>query len=62
MKRYQNTGTQPILDNRMPGETWDGVVPEGVEQFLLGIGALKIISTDVAADKRIHSKKSDKKA
>lgn len=60
MERYQNVGTQPILDNRMPGEIWNGTIPEGQKQFLVGIGALKVISTDVGADDRL--KPSNKRA
>lgn len=58
MERYQNVGTQPILGDRMPGDIWDGTIPEGQKQFLLGIGALKIISHDVQADQRIKTTKT----
>lgn len=61
MKRYTVTGTQPVLGDKMPGETFDGVIPEGEEQFLLGIGAIKIISNDVASDKRIAPESSSDK-
>jgi hypothetical protein len=61
MKRYMHTGTQPILDNRQPGETWDGEMDEGQEKFLVGIGAVKIISDDVTADKRVSPEKAKDK-
>lgn len=60
MKRYTVTGDQPVLGDKMPGETFDAVLPEDQERFLVGINAIKVISTDVAADKRIHSPKSKK--
>lgn len=57
MKRYKNVGTTPVLDRRMPGDTFDADLPDDLEAFLLRIGALKIISQDVKADDRISKPK-----
>lgn len=57
MKRYEVTGTQPVLDNRMPGEKFNADIDPGQEQFLLGIGAIKIISQDAESDKRLAQNK-----
>lgn len=53
-KRYKVTGTQ-AFEGHAPGETFDGGLTEGQEQFGLSINAIKVVSTDVASDKRIQS-------
>lgn len=57
VKRYKVTGTQPVLDDKQPGETFDAVIPESEEAFLLQIGAIRVVSVDTAADKRIGKDK-----
>lgn len=56
-KRYEVTGTQPVLDNRMPGEKFNADIDPGQEQFLIGIGALRIISHDAEHDQRFAENK-----
>ena len=61
--RYKVIGSQPVLGNKNPGETFDGPIDPGVEEFLLGIGAIKIVSHDVEHDKRLaENQKKRKKA
>jgi hypothetical protein len=59
MKRYEVTGTQPVLGDKMPGEKFDANMDEGQERFLLSIGAIKVISQDVAHDQRFAQNKAE---
>lgn len=61
-QRYKVIGTQPVLGDKMPGESFDGPIDPGVESFLIGIGAIKVVSHDVEADKRINTPDQSKKA
>lgn len=61
MKRYKVVGEQPVLDNRMPGDTFDATLPEDQEAFLLQIGAIKVVSNDPKTDKRLSKSDSDTK-
>jgi hypothetical protein len=56
-KRYKVTGTQPVLDNRMPGEMFTATIAEGQEQFLIGIGALKIVDSNPTKPAKRTAKK-----
>jgi hypothetical protein len=60
MKRYKVVGVQPF-EGHAPGETFDGGLTEGQEEFGIGIGAIKIVSADVAHDKRINPDTADTK-
>jgi len=55
-KRYEVIGTQPVLDNRMPGEVFTAMIDEVQERFLIGIGALKVLDS---APKKKPAKKKD---
>lgn len=57
MKRYKVTGAQPVLDKE-PGETFDAALPEDQEQFLIQIGAIRIVSNEPGSDKRLAKNKS----
>lgn len=40
-KRYKVVGAQPVLGNA-PGSTFEAVLDAAQEEFLVGIGALKV--------------------
>lgn len=57
MKRYKVIGEQPF-EGHAPGESFDGGLTDGQETFGLSIGAIKIVSTDVAHDQRLAQNKA----
>lgn len=57
MKRFKVIGSEPVLGDKQPGETFDAALPEDQESFLVRIGAIKVISSDIAADQRLSDKK-----
>lgn len=54
MKRYKVIGSQAVLGDHLPGETFDADLADDQEEFLIGVGAIKVVSTDVKSDKRIN--------
>ena len=42
MKKYKVVGEAPVLDHA-PGETFEAELDGAQEEFLVGIGALKVI-------------------
>jgi hypothetical protein len=61
-KRYSVTGDQPVLDT-LPGETFEAEIPADQEEFLISIGAIRVVSNDPKHDKRIgRNKKQAPKA
>ena len=49
-KTYKVTGSQPTLDHQ-PGETFKQAIPPTLEDFLIGVGALKVVE-DKPVDKK----------
>lgn len=41
-KRYEVVGTQPVLEHQ-PGEKFTADVPADLEEFLVGVGGLKVL-------------------
>lgn len=60
VKRYKVTGEQPVLDDRQPGEVFEANVPEDQAQFLISIGALKLLDGNPRGrDKKTSPDKKD---
>lgn len=43
-KSYRVVGQQPVLDHQ-PGEKFDAKLDEAHEEFLVGIGAIEVVSS-----------------
>ena len=54
LKRYKVTGVQPV-EGHAPGESFDADLGDDKEKFLLGIGAVRVVSNDPTSDKRMAS-------
>lgn len=50
-KRYKVTGTEPVLDGRLPGEVFEASLSEEQEAFLKSIGAIRVVGGKAPKDR-----------